>query len=240
MQAGCAYLGTMDTPSIEVPGESLSILWKSMTDEEKRQRIVDAVLSLVAKHGVQWATTARIAATVGVSEPTLYRTFRNRKEMLLAAADEIWEQRHSELESFDSSDAMDFLRKICASHTVGIRTTRVVRFITELAVSHTGDGLREHIRDLQFDNVRRLVEVVEQGKAEGCIRADVDSWETAWSIQTVYWLEAMARLHGLEEHVLTGFSSRRFQAILEDIAGQSLATQSDGGPSDRPAESGRT
>lgn len=230
----------MDTPSIEVPGESLSILWKSMTDEEKRQRIVDAVLSLVAKHGVQWATTARIAATVGVSEPTLYRTFRNRKEMLLAAADEIWEQRHSELESFDSSDAMDFLRKICASHTVGIRTTRVVRFITELAVSHTGDGLREHIRDLQFDNVRRLVEVVEQGKAEGSIRADADSWEAAWSIQTVYWLEAMARLHGLEEHVLTGFSSRRFQAILEDIATQSLPTQSDGGPSDQPAELGRT
>lgn len=194
-----------------------------MADEEKRRRIVEAVLTLVTKHGVQWATTARIAATVGVSEPTLYRTFRNRKEMLLAAADEIWEQRHSELESFEASDAMDFLRKICASHTAGIRTTRVVRFITELAVSHTGDGLREHIRDLQFDNVRRLAEVVDQGKAEGSIRSDVDPWEAAWSIQTVYWLEAMARLHGLEDHVLTGFSSRRFQAILDDIAAQQAA-----------------
>jgi AcrR family transcriptional regulator len=227
----------MDTPSIEVPSESLSILWKSMTDDEKRQRIVDAVLSLVGKHGVQWATTARIAATVGVSEPTLYRTFRNRKEMLLAAADEIWEQRHSELESFESSDAMDFLRKICASHTVGIRTTRVVRFITELAVSHTGDGLHEHIRDLQFDNVRRLAEVVEQGKAEGSIRSDVDSWETAWSIQTVYWLEAMARLHSLEEHVLTGFSTRRFQAILDDIVPQPLAAQANSDSRLQAAES---
>ena len=64
-----------------------------MTDEEKQQRIVDAVLSLVAKHGVQGTTTARIAATVGVSEPTIYRTFRNRREMLLAAADKVWQQR---------------------------------------------------------------------------------------------------------------------------------------------------
>jgi len=210
-----------------------------MTDEEKHQRIVDAVVSLVAKHGVQWATTARIAATVGVSEPTLYRTFRNRNEMLLAAADKIWEQRHTELESFEYSDAMDFLRKICASHTTGIRTTQVVRFITELAVSHPGDGLREHIRDLQFDNVRRLAAVVDQGKAEGSIRSDVDPWEAAWRIQTVYWLEAMARLHGLEEHVLTGFSSGRFQDILDDIVAQPLATQPDGGPWPQAADSGQ-
>jgi AcrR family transcriptional regulator len=189
-----------------------------MSDDEKRRRIVDAVMSLVAKHGVQWATTARIAATVGVSEPTLYRTFRNRKEMLLATADRIWQHRRSELEAFEYEDAMDFLRKICESHTAGIRNTPVVRFITELAVSHAGEELSKHIRDLQFDDVRHLAQVVEQGKAEGSIRSDVDPWETAWRIQTVYWLEAMARLHGLEEHVLTGFSSRRFQAILEDIA----------------------
>ncbi len=189
-----------------------------MTDDEKRQRIVDAVISIVGKHGVQGATTARIAATVGVSEPTLYRTFRNRKAMLLAAADRIWQQRHDELESFQSTDAMDFLRKICESHTAGIRRTRVVRFITELAVSHAGEELGQRIRDLQLDDVRHLAEVVDQGKAEGSVRADVDTWETAWKIQTVYWLEAMARLHGLEEQVLSGFSGRQFEAILDEIA----------------------
>ena len=34
----------------------------------------------------------------------------------------------------------------------------------------------------------------------------------------VHWLEAMARLHGLEDLVLTGFSTRRFQTILDEIA----------------------
>ena len=205
-----------------------------MTDDEKRRRIVDAVLLLVAKHGVQWATTARIAATVGVSEPTLYRTFKNRKEMLLAAADRIWDQRRIELESFESTDAMDFLRKVCASHTAGIRNTKVVRFITELAVSHPSDGLSDHIRDLQFGDVGHLAELVAQGKAEGSIRADVDPWEAAWRIQTVYWLEAMARLHGLEEHVLTGFSTRRFQAILDDIATWPAPVDPQGDRASRP------
>jgi AcrR family transcriptional regulator len=188
-----------------------------MTDEEKRRRIVDAVISLVGKHGVHGATTARIAATVGVSEPTLYRTFRNRREMLLSAADKIWKQRHDELEAVEASDAMEYLRKVCESHTVGIQKTKVVRFITELAVAHSAEGVPEHIRDLQFGEVQHLADIIDRGKADGSIRADVETWETAWRIMTVYWLEVMARMHGLEEHVMGGFSGRRYREILDDI-----------------------
>lgn len=200
-----------------------------MTDNEKRKRIVDAVIAIVGKKGVQGATTARIAATVGVSEPTLYRTFRDRKEMLLAAADEIWHQRHEELESIEASDAMDFLRKVCDSHTKGIRQTRLVRFLTELAVSNAGEALSGHIRDLQYGEVQHLAQLIERGKSEGSIRSDVDTQETAWSIMAVYWLEAMARLHGLEQYVLYGFSARRYQAILDEIAAQPAAAIPDHG-----------
>lgn len=195
-----------------------------MTDDEKRERIVDAVVSILGKDGVQGATTARIAATVGVSEPTLYRTFRDRREMLLAAADKIWQQRHEELESVEATDAMDFLRKICESHTTGIRQTKVVRFLTELAVTHAGEALHEHIRDLQYAEVQHLAQLIDEGKAQGCIRSDVDTQETAWRIMAVYWLEAMARLHNLEEYVLYGFSSKRYQAILDEIEVQMPAT----------------
>ncbi len=197
---------------------SLSLRWKQLSEEEKRRRIVEAVLQLIAKHGVQGTTTARIAAAVGVSEPTLYRTFRSRKEMLLAAADRVWQQRFEELESVEYSDAMDHLRKICELHTIGIQKTRVVRYLTELAVAPAKDGLREHIRDQQLQEARRFAAIVEEGKTQGCIRPEVDSWETAWRIMAVHWLEAMARLHGLEDQVLTGFSTRRFQSILDEIA----------------------
>jgi AcrR family transcriptional regulator len=198
--------------------EPLSVRWKRMTDEEKRRRVVEAVLSVVAKYGVQGTTTARIAAAVGVSEPTIYRTFRNRKEMLLGAADKVWQQRRDELESFEPVDAMDHLRKICEYHTEGIQKTRVVRFITELAVAPASDGLQEHIREQQLSEARRFAAIIEQGKAQGCVRPDVDTEETAWRIMAVHWLEAMARLHGLEDQVLRGFSTRRFESILKEIA----------------------
>ncbi len=191
-----------------------------MTEEEKRRCVTDAVLQLIAKHGVQGTTTARIAAAAGVSEPTIYRTFRNRREMLLAAADKVWQQRRDEMESFEPSDAMDYLRKISEHHTAGIQRTRVVRFLTELAVAPASDGLSDHLREKMLNEAQHLIDIVEEGKAQGCIRPDVDSQETGWRIMSVHWVEAMARLHGLEDVVLSGFSTRSFEAILRDITAE--------------------
>lgn len=189
-----------------------------MTDEEKRQCVVDAVLQLIAKYGVHGTTTARIAAAAGVSEPTIYRIFRNRREMLLAAADKLWKQRQDEMQSFEASDALDYLKKMSENHTIGIQKTRVVRFITELAVAPPSDGLREHLREKMLGEAQHLVGIVEEGKAQGCIRPDVDAQEAGWLIMSVYWVEAMACLHGLEDVVLSGFSTRAFQAVLTNIA----------------------
>ena len=209
----------MSSPTKERGREPLSARWKRMPDEEKRERIVDAVLQVIADHGVQGTTTARIAAEAGVSEPTIYRTFRSRQDMLLAAADRVWQQRRDELEAFEveATDAMDHLQRICEHHTEGIQKTRVVRFLTELAVAPESDGLREHLREQQLGEARRFAGIVEEGKAQGCIRPDIDSEEIAWRIMAVHWLEALARLHSLEDFVLTGFSTRRFQSILDEI-----------------------
>jgi len=188
-----------------------------MTTEEKQQRIIDSVLLLIGKHGVQGTTTARIAAAVGVSEPTIYRTFRDRKAMLLAASDRVWQQRKDELESFEACDAMDFLNKVSESHRAGIQQTEVSRYLHEFVVAPRTDGLREHLRNNMIDEARHLAEVLEEGKAEGCVRSDIESEECAWRIMSVYWLEAMARLYGLEDVLLTGFSTRLFQDIIRGI-----------------------
>jgi AcrR family transcriptional regulator len=205
-----------------------------MTTEEKHRRIVDAVLVLIAKHGVQGTTTARIAAAVGVSEPTIYRIFRNRKAMLLAAADKVWQQRRDELEAFEPSDAMDYLRRVSEYHTAGIQKTQVSHYLHELVVAPRTDGLREHLREHMLSEAHHLAEVLEEGKAQGCVRPDIDSDDLAWRIMSVYWLEAMARLYGLEDVLLTGFSTRLFQTILNSIA---VGPASDG-PGDGPGRLG--
>jgi len=189
-----------------------------MSPEERKQAVIQAILHVMAKHGVQGTTTARIAAAVGVSEPTIYRVFPSRRAMLRATAEKLWQQRCEELESFTASDAMDYLRKLSEQHTQGIQRTRVSRYLQELSLARPSDGLRDYLRSVLIAEAERLAQIVEQGKKEGCIRPDADSWEVAWRIMMVHWLEATALRHGLEDILLRGFSTRVFKSILEDIA----------------------
>jgi AcrR family transcriptional regulator len=210
---------TADTDKIqEASAVPMSTRWKAMSEAEKKRQITNAVLGLISKHGVQGTTTARIAAEVGVSEPTLYRTFRNRSSMLVAAADTIWQQRRSELESFDAPNSLERLRKLAEYHTVGIQKSRVAQFQYELAVAPPSAGLVRHLRDQQLREGQHLVEIIDEGKIDGSVCPDVDSYETAWRFMAVYWLESNARLHRLDDVVMSGLSTRLFKRILDEIA----------------------
>ena len=66
--------------------------------------------------------------------------------------------------------------------------------------------------------VNRLIEIVEEGKAQGTIRGEVDPAEAAWQIVGVYWFEDVAYLMGVRDIVLGGISTKTLDAILRDIA----------------------
>jgi AcrR family transcriptional regulator len=201
--------------------EPMSVRWKRMKEAEKKKRVVDAVLRLIDKHGVHGVTTARIAAAVGVSEPTLYRTFRNKKEILLEAADAAWQTRLDNLNAaraLDSSNAVEHLRNIGEYHTKGIQEGRVVQWVWELAVAPPSLGLRRRLREQQLKDLQYLVDVIEEGKNQGSIRQEVDSQDAAWRIMAFYWLEAASCMLDLQKVVLSGPSTRVLDSILDQIA----------------------
>lgn len=53
--------------------------------QERRQQIVDATIAIIAEQGLAAWKTAELARRVGVSEPTLFRHFSNKEEILTAA-----------------------------------------------------------------------------------------------------------------------------------------------------------
>lgn len=199
----------------------MSVRWKRMPEAEKKQRIVKAALNLIEKHGVQGATTARIAAAVGVSEPTIYRTFRDKREILLETADAAWQERVDSLNAaraLPAANAIDHLRNICEAHTRGIRNTRVVHWVWEFAVAPLSLGLRKRLQEQQLADLQYVVEVVEQGKTDGSIRPDVDAQDVGWRIMAFYWLEAASCMLDLQHLVLSGPSQMVLESILDAIA----------------------
>lgn len=199
--------------------EPRPVHWRRTTEADKKKRILSAVLRLVAKHGVHGTTTARIAAAAGMSEPTLYRTYRNKKEILLAAADAAWQVRLDSMASANDPDAIEHLRKLAEYHTRAIQTSPVVDVLYRFAVAPPSFGLLERLREQNLADVRGMVNVIEEGKTQGSIRRDVDSQETAWRLMAAYWSESTARLFHFEDAVLaSGISTKTYESILREIA----------------------
>jgi hypothetical protein len=54
-----------------------------------------------------------------------------------------------------------------------------------------------------------LVDMVEEGKSEGLIRADIDSEQVAWDIMFVYWADDVAYLLGFDVSERTDIMAER-------------------------------
>jgi len=57
-----------------------------------RERILEAALRLFHEHGFRGATTAEIARSAGIAEGTIYRYFKDKKELFLACVDPVIEE----------------------------------------------------------------------------------------------------------------------------------------------------
>jgi len=57
--------------------------------ETTRARILDAALHLISERGYNGATTAEIARRAGVAEGTIYRYFKDKKELFIACVEPV-------------------------------------------------------------------------------------------------------------------------------------------------------
>jgi len=57
------------------------------TAEERREQVLEAALDVFAEHGLAGASTDEIARRAGISQPYLFRLFRTKKELFIAASE---------------------------------------------------------------------------------------------------------------------------------------------------------
>ena len=186
----------------------------------RKRQIAEVTLQLVGQYGVEGTTTARIAAGADVSEATLYRYFPNRKKMLVAALDLIYERIFEILSFSDEPDVIERIRQIISRHCELLCAKRdgFVYPFFEFVGALPEIGLREEIGTRQQTALKGLSALVNEGKAQGRIRPDVDSDQVAWELLGVFWSVDIASLIGLDQHVLDGRPSRELEQILSNIS----------------------
>ena len=191
---------------------------RTLPPEARRKQIIDAVLTVVAEHGVRGASTARLAKVADVSQGTLYLYFKNRQEMFAAAIDEIFTQMEGLFQDCYETSPIDCLRKEAQHHTELMKTGHsFVNAWVEFIAAGTQEGLRAEVARTQQRAFDMIKAYVEQGKAQGAIRSDCDSDRFVWQWQTVMWGENMSVLMDLPAFMDEGHSTALSELLLRSV-----------------------
>jgi AcrR family transcriptional regulator len=187
---------------------------------ERRAQIAEAAYRLMARHGLQGTTVARIAEDVGMEAPSLYAHYPDRHHMILAAIDVLAAKVDAHLSSSSNPNVLERLRAIAENHA-GFMTEEFDGFVLptfQIIAAPRDSGLAEVSGQKQQESLAKLAGFVEEGKRQGTIRQDVDSRVAAYEFMMLFWAEDVTRLMGIDEFVADGIAKKIMGLFLREMA----------------------
>jgi AcrR family transcriptional regulator len=197
---------------------------------ERRAQVVQVALGLVARRGVQGTTLARIAVAAGVTPAALYAHFANKREIMVAALDVLFDKIRAVHYSSSNPNALERIREIGVQHSrlVGSQQDGFVFPLFEFMAAPPEEGLREELRIRHLESMGDLVEIVKEGQAQGSIAPDVEPDSVAWLMTSRAWTEDVAALIGVTDE----WSNERSNQLLDLILGSIAAVDDRRAPED--------
>jgi AcrR family transcriptional regulator len=152
-------------------------------DTKTRQaEIVGMAIEVIGEMGVSGLTTARLADRLKMSEPNLYRHFRDKEDILSSVIDEIGTvimDRAGQIAAQDVPSG-DRLERIVGNHfnEVGLRPgmPRLI-FSEDMHIKYP--ALRMKLMERIGGYLSAIEGVIREGMADGSFRTDISPKETA-------------------------------------------------------------
>ena len=152
---------------------------------DRRAQIVHSAVGLISSHGMAGATTARMAADVGISEPALYRHFKNKQMILLAALDEVSAELIEYTMSAGASekDLVERLRLMSAAfYDFVMSHPDETRVLFEAVSMARDDEMRSALGGKVSDLLSIVESVLSEGVEQGAFKVNLDVSLVAWEI----------------------------------------------------------
>jgi len=187
---------------------------------DRRKQIIKSTVEVLSEVGVAGTTTARIAADVGVSEPALYRHFKNKQGMLLAALDDISARLivHTVSAAKGEDDVVEQLRLMSAAfYDFVMSNPEETRVLFEVVSAVRGEDMRKAVRD-RFAQLLSVIEaVLADGVEQGALRKDLDESLAAWEILSLGVTLYIASTLGFEDVLTKEKALTAVERLLDSI-----------------------
>ncbi|REJ05770.1 TetR/AcrR family transcriptional regulator [Halobacillus trueperi] len=173
--------------------------------ERKKQNILNASLKLFSEYGVQKVSIQEIAKKAQVSQVTIYNYFGGKDELQFETVKKFIYERLDRFRDVVHNDDMDFKKKI--RFVIQDKKENILHMDPGFlqTVMRDQPELQELIQTFtEKDAVPLLMELVEQGKAQGYVHPDISFRSIMFYIEMYY--QAMRSKEDLFDHSLPELS----------------------------------
>ena len=146
--------------------------------EAKRERILDAAVLEIARHGYHGTTVSTIARRAGVADGTIYLYFKNKEDLLVSIFERAMKRFNEEAQRIvdeEGGGAEEKLRRLVALHLTLLGEDRDLAVIFQVEFRHSLHILERLSRSRMRDYLALIAQVVEQGKHEAVFRSNLDA-----------------------------------------------------------------
>jgi len=144
----------------------------------RQQEIIDVSISLIADKGIQSLTIKNISQTIGISEPAIYRHFKNKFEILMTildsfeiiASDVLNSEEIKDLNSLDKIEFFLFDRyKRCAENP------KLAKLMFAEENFQDDKLLAKKVLEIMHAHKSEMHEIITAGQTLGEIRDDIET-----------------------------------------------------------------
>jgi TetR/AcrR family fatty acid metabolism transcriptional regulator len=145
--------------------------------ERKRDAILRAAVEVFSERGYFGARMREIAQRAGVADGTLYLYFDGKEHLLVSLLEQ---HAHGFLvrarrDAAESEDPREKLRRVVWRHLASLEGDRALARVFQIELRHSRRFLRTVARGEVAAYLQLLREIIAEGTAGGCFRADVSA-----------------------------------------------------------------
>ncbi len=135
-----------------------------------KEKLIEAAIDLFHKHGVHWVSFQQIAEKVGVSQPALYKHFKNKDDLLSACIVEVAHRNRAFIDAFTpaTNSAQGKLR----AHIEGSFTwlekcpKEAATFLAMFYFAYNSGEIAVAMKEVNSQNVQRISSHIISGNYE--------------------------------------------------------------------------
>jgi TetR/AcrR family transcriptional regulator, fatty acid metabolism regulator protein len=150
---------------------------------DKRERIIEAAITVFADRGFHQARVTDIAHRAGVADGTIYLYFRNKEDLLLTIFEEKMDLIITSLKEAIASvdDPRERIRIFALNHYALVRRSRALAEVLQVELRLSNKFLKEYRPEKLWRYLGVLGDIIREGQERGVLRADVDPFLVMWA-----------------------------------------------------------